>query len=84
MKSHLIVIDEAGKMKCFSSRFRELVVAAIESDLAVLATVALSGGRFIEGLKARPDVILLPVTRENRDRLVDQVAGWTEEILAGV
>jgi nucleoside-triphosphatase len=78
----LIVIDEIGKMECFSARFRELVVAALESDRAVLATIALHGDRFIEGLKARPDVTLLPVTPHNRDGLADQVISWAREVLA--
>jgi nucleoside-triphosphatase len=80
----LIVIDEIGKMECFSDRFRELVVAALNSDRAVLATVALRGDRFIESLKARPDTTLLRVTRQNRDQLVAQVVGWVREVLAGV
>ncbi len=75
----LIVIDEIGKMECFSSRFRRQVVAALESDRAVLATIALRGDRFIEGLKARSDVTLLRVTHQNRDQLVDQVVGWARQ-----
>jgi nucleoside-triphosphatase len=78
----LIVIDEIGKMECFSARFRKLVVAALESDRAVLATIALRGDRYIEELKARPDVTLLRVTQQNRDELVDQVRGWAEEAIA--
>ncbi len=78
----LIIIDEIGKMECFSASFRELVVAAITSDQAVLATVALRGGRFIEDLKARRDVTLLRVTPQNRDQLVGRVVGWANEMLA--
>lgn len=79
----LIVIDEVGKMECLSDRFRELVVAAIGSDRTVLATVPVRGDRFIESLKASPDVTLLGVTTQNRDQLVDHVAGWVQEVLAG-
>jgi nucleoside-triphosphatase len=75
----LIVIDEIGKMECFSARFRKLVVAAMESDRAVLATIALRGDSFVESLKARSDVTLLHVTQHNRDELVDQVMGWVHE-----
>ncbi len=80
----LIVIDEIGKMECFSDRFRELVVAALDSDRAVLATIAVRGNRFIESLKAHPGVTLLHVTQQNRDHLVGQVAGWMRGVLAGV
>jgi len=80
----LIVIDEIGKMECFSDRFRELVVAALGSDRAVLATIALRGNRFIENLKVRPDVTMLHITQDNRDQLVHQVIGWVREVLASV
>ena len=79
----LVVIDEIGKMECFSDRFRELVVAALNSDRAVLATIALRGNRFIESLKARPDITLLRVTQQNRNQLADQVLGWVQKVLAG-
>jgi nucleoside-triphosphatase len=80
----LIVIDEIGKMECLSDRFRELVVAALGSDRAVLATIALRGNHFIESLKNRPEVTLLRITQQNRDRLVGQMVGWAREVLAGV
>ena len=77
----LIVVDEIGKMECFSARFRKLVVAALESDRAVLATIALRGNPFIEGLKSRSDVTLWRVTPRNRDELVEQVVAWLRGIL---
>jgi nucleoside-triphosphatase len=80
----LIVIDEIGKMECFSDRFRELVIATLSSDRAVLATIALRGNRFIEDLKDRPDVTLLCITQQNRGQLMGQVLGWVREALAGV
>jgi nucleoside-triphosphatase len=76
----LIVIDEVGKMECFSARFRESVVEAIESDRAVLATIALRGDHFIESLKAHPEVKVLTVTQQNRDELLDQVLKWAQEV----
>ena len=82
--ARLIVVDEIGKMECFSLRFRELVVAALDADCAVLATVALRGDRFVEELKARPDVALLHVTRGNRDELVGKVSGWMQVVLPHV
>jgi nucleoside-triphosphatase len=75
----LIVIDEIGKMECFSAHFRKSVVAAMESDRAVLATIALRGDSFVESLKARSDVTLLHMTPHNRDELVGQVMGWVHE-----
>ncbi len=79
--ARLIVVDEIGKMECFSARFRELAVAVLDSGCAVLATVALRGDRFVEGLKTRPDVTLLHVSRVNRDELVGKVGDWAQEVL---
>jgi nucleoside-triphosphatase THEP1 len=70
-------------MECLSARFRELVVAVLRSDQAVLATIALRGDRFIESLKARPDVNLVRVTQQNRDQLVGQTVDQVQEVLAG-
>ncbi len=75
---YLIVIDEIGKMECFSSRFRNVVEAALDSSNPVLGTVAVGGSEFIRKIRTRPDIDLMEVTRENRDRLPeDLVARFT-------
>lgn len=66
----LVVIDEIGKMECLSALFRDLVTALLDGPLPVMATVALRGDAFIEGLKERPDVRLVVVTGANRDTLL--------------
>jgi nucleoside-triphosphatase len=75
----LFVIDEIGKMECFSRLFVEAATALLESTVPVLATIALKGGGFIAEVKARPDVELLTVTAANRgdlpDRLVEGLGG---------
>ncbi len=78
-EASLIVIDEIGKMECFSSRFREAVLRALNSDRLVLGTITLGGGPFIEGIRRRPDVEIIVVTPSNRDSLpstiLDKLAG---------
>lgn len=74
----VIIIDEIGKMECFSPLFMERVTAALDSPRRVIATIAARGGRFIEGLKQRPDITLLTVTPRNRNTLPGQI---TAEIL---
>lgn len=65
----LIVIDEIGKMECFSSRFCEAVLRALDSGKPVLGTITMGGGPFIESVKRRPDVEILTVTLTNRENL---------------
>ncbi len=71
--SRVIVIDEIGKMECFSKRFREDVTALIGSSRTVIATVAFKGGEFIQWVKRQPSCHLVTLTAENRVRLADDL-----------
>lgn len=68
-----IIIDEIGKMECYSPLFRELVIRLMESDRLFIATIARNGTPFIELVKKRQDVLLFEITRENRDLLREPV-----------
>jgi nucleoside-triphosphatase len=70
----IILIDEIGKMECFSAAFISAVRRIFDGDLPAVATVAVSGGGFIAEVKARPDAEILQVTRENRDGMPTRVA----------
>jgi nucleoside-triphosphatase len=69
----LFVIDEIGKMECFSERFVEAVRRLLESDKPILATVAQKGSGFIREVKDYPALRLLHLTRENRDEVTRKV-----------
>jgi nucleoside-triphosphatase len=69
----LIVIDEIGKMECFSAQFRQLVMAALGSPATVVATVAQRGAGLIEEVKKRPDAIVFELTRHNRNHLASDI-----------
>jgi len=78
----LVLMDEIGKMECYSPRFQALVARCLDGPIPFLATIALRGDRFIEGLKARPDAELVTVTRENRDRLLGEMVQRVRELLS--
>jgi len=65
----LFLVDEIGKMECFSRRFVEAMRRLLDASIPVVAAVAMKGGGFIAEARARPDVALFEVTRENRDDL---------------
>ncbi|MEW6112236.1 MAG: nucleoside-triphosphatase [Thermodesulfobacteriota bacterium] len=65
----IIVVDEIGKMECFSELFRETLVQALDGPNTVIGSIALKGNPFIEGIKKRPDADVVLVSPENRDRL---------------
>ena len=70
----LYVIDEIGKMECFSSPFIQTVTALLDAGPPVFGSVALKGSGFIESVKARRDVRLVEVTVGTRDDRVGQIA----------
>ena len=78
----LVLMDEIGKMECYSPRFQALVARCLDGPIPFLATIALRGDRFIEQIKARPDAELVTVTRENRDRLLGEMVQRVRELLS--
>jgi nucleoside-triphosphatase len=68
-KHMLVVIDEIGKMECFSELFKKTLVNLLDSNHRVLGSIAMKGDRFIRQIKARSDVLLVTVTITNRDNL---------------
>lgn len=69
----LIVIDEIGKMECFSEVFRKAVLDVLDSPNPVLATIALKGNAFIQSLKSREDVSVIELNQANRDLWVSSL-----------
>ncbi len=71
----VLLIDEIGKMECFSKEFVRRVGQAFESDTSILATIPLhGGGDFIGKIRRRKDAEPILVTRENRDELPERLA----------
>lgn len=69
----LVMIDEIGKMECYSMKFKKLIAGLLDSDKTIIATVAKKGTEFIEILKSRPDVQVFTLTMENREQLADKI-----------
>lgn len=69
-----LVIDEIGKMELLVPGFRELVLACLDDPRPVAATILLAPHPFADRVKARPDVELITVGVDNRDRLPEELA----------
>lgn len=80
----LIVIDEIGKMECLSGLFRRLVREALDSDKAVLATIAQKGDAFIEKIKRREDVSLIKLVESCREAAAKEIIEEIRDIHARV
>jgi len=70
----LFIVDEIGKMECFSDLFVDVVREILDLNVPLLGTVALKGGGFIAEVKQRADVELMTVSPDNRDVLPAQIA----------
>jgi len=76
--SPLIIIDEIGKMECYSTRFKEELTTLLNSSKTMIATIDLKGDAFTQGIKQWANSRLFTVTHSNRDHLVERI---TEGIL---
>lgn len=78
-RHHVVVVDEIGKMECYSSLFRDTLVQALDSPNLVVATISLKGGSFIQRIKNRGDVSMYSVSENNRDVMPDILARRLQE-----
>jgi nucleoside-triphosphatase len=69
VEGRVIILDEIGKMECFSEVFRKAVIGALDSPNTVIGTITFGGDDFILGIKKRTDIEIHEVTTENRDIL---------------
>jgi nucleoside-triphosphatase len=69
----LFVIDEIGKMECLSKDFADAVRTLLALGRPLLATVSLRGEGLIEEVKRDPRARLAHLTRDNRDRLPQEI-----------
>ena len=72
-KEEIIVIDEIGKMECFSSLFKETLIKVLNLPNWTIGSIAQKGDPFIQSIKERDDVRVIKITEQNRDILVDQI-----------
>lgn len=70
------LVDEVGKMECFSPAFVARVEALLAAPAPVVATIALRGGGPIAALKRRPDVERWALARADRDAAPERVLAW--------
>jgi nucleoside-triphosphatase len=80
-EGHVIILDEIGKMECFSEVFKEAAVHALDSPCIVVGTITFGGDDFIRTVKSRGDIEVHEVTPENRDALPELIQGKISELL---
>jgi nucleoside-triphosphatase len=71
---NLHVVDEIGRMECYSDLFVGVMRQILDGDVPLLGTIALKGGGFIREVRQRDDVELITVYPRNRDSLPSDLA----------
>jgi len=71
--AELFVIDEIGKMECFSKKFVTAIRLLFSSDKSVLATVAQKGKGLISEIKNYPGAKLFNLTHPNYDKTITEI-----------
>ena len=56
-------------MECFSKKFIDAVIQALDSNNIVIGTITFGGNDFILDVKKRSDIEIIEVTLENRNSL---------------
>jgi len=75
-QSELIIIDEIGKMELFADNFRAAVREIINGDKKVLGTIMLTSHPWADEIKRHPQVKLVTVTRDNHQRVLEDISNW--------
>ena len=65
----LLVMDELGPHESEARLFWKAIFLAIEGPVPILGVLQKSDSAFLEKVRSHPDVAVLEVTEENRDRL---------------
>ena len=71
--SCVVVMDEIGRMELCSEAFQDAVGAALDSPKPVVGTIQDRHNAFLDAVRARADVEVLRLTKENRDAMVAAV-----------
>jgi nucleoside-triphosphatase len=69
----LFVVDEIGKMECFSDAFVAALRRLLQARKSILATVGRKGPGLIQEAKSYPGVQLLHLSPANRNEIAQQV-----------
>ena len=82
VNNNVIVLDEIGKMECFSEAFQCAALNSLDSSNVVLGTITFGGDNFIIGIKRRVDMEIIEVTPDNRDLLPETIMEGISHLLA--
>ena len=72
-ENNIIILDEIGKMECFSPAFKQATTNALDASNIVIGTITLGGDDFIREIKKRKNMEISEVTVYNRTLLPGKI-----------
>jgi hypothetical protein len=81
-RAALLFLDELGKMELCSAAFEQAVRQAFDQGPPIVATAGVSRLPFLEALKRRKDVELIPLTPANRAAVEEELTARLNVVCA--
>jgi len=81
LKCPLLVMDELGFIESRSPDFQSAVIRVLDSPVAVLGVIRDRATPFLDAIRSRADVVILTVTPDNRDEILNQLLVLFEELI---
>ena len=78
----LVIIDEIGKLEPTSRKLKTLITALLSGETLLLASIAKSGGGFIEAIKDREDSTLYMLKRDNAEGVFRGIVSEVRSLLS--
>ena len=72
-ENNIIILDEIGKMECFSPAFKQATTNALDASNIVIGTITFGGDDFIREIKKRKNMEISEVTVYNRTLLPGKI-----------
>ena len=77
-KKQLIVFDELGRLEIASSAFTGAVLEKFDGDTPILGVIKPERNRFLDAIRAKPNVAVIEVTVDNRDNLDIEIGKYLQ------
>lgn len=77
----LILMDELGYMESAAKKFQQTVFETLDGTTPVLGVVRNKETPFLNAVRARDDVLLLPVTKNNRGYIPEKIEYFFNNML---
>lgn len=72
-ESDLVILDELGFFELKAEKFKDKVFELLDSNKSLLGVLKKKTNPFLDSIKIRQDVVVIEVTIDNRDKIIDKI-----------